>query len=124
VQVDPITPTLKAPGTKRLKQKYVNLLLNCGTKFNLRCYIKAALPERFHPRTIKAGHYTHIFGPTRQRFLPITSRVCNRAKTYLSTVSSSTQAFLRHSTGRLNTNLGWEARLKIDTLKFKQYGPG
>ena len=38
VQVDPITPTLKAPGTKRLKLKYHELLSNFAFKFNLRRY--------------------------------------------------------------------------------------
>ena len=39
VQVDPIKPTLKALGTKRLKQKYVELLSNFAFNFNLRRYI-------------------------------------------------------------------------------------
>jgi hypothetical protein len=38
VQVDPIKPTLKAPGTKRLKLKYAVTLSNLGFKFNLRRY--------------------------------------------------------------------------------------
>jgi len=41
VQVDPIKPKLKPPGTKRLKLEYDGLLSNFGFKFNLRCYIKA-----------------------------------------------------------------------------------
>jgi hypothetical protein len=41
VQVDPIKPTLKAPGTKRLKLKFDILLSNFAFKFNLRRYIKA-----------------------------------------------------------------------------------
>ena len=36
MQVDPIKPKLKAPGTKRLKLKYVELLSSSGFKFNLR----------------------------------------------------------------------------------------
>jgi lipoate-protein ligase A len=38
VQVDPIKPTLKAPGTKRLKLKYDDPLSNFAFKFNLRRY--------------------------------------------------------------------------------------
>jgi hypothetical protein len=38
VQVDPIKPTLTAPGTKRLKLKYYKLLSNFPFKFNLRLY--------------------------------------------------------------------------------------
>jgi hypothetical protein len=41
VQVDPIKPTLKAPGTKRLKLKCDDLLLNFGFKFKLRRYTLA-----------------------------------------------------------------------------------
>ena len=36
VQVDPIKPTLKAPGTKRLKLKCADLLSSLAFKFNLR----------------------------------------------------------------------------------------
>jgi len=38
VQVDPIKPTLKAPGTERLKLKYEEPLSDFGFKFNLRRY--------------------------------------------------------------------------------------
>jgi len=38
VQVDPIKPTLKAPGTKRLKVKYDKPLSKFAFKFNLRRY--------------------------------------------------------------------------------------
>jgi len=40
VQVDPVQPTLKAPGTKRLKLKYDDLVSNFTFKFNLRRYNK------------------------------------------------------------------------------------
>jgi len=39
VQVDPITPKLKPPETKRLKLKCDILLSNYGFKFSLRRYI-------------------------------------------------------------------------------------
>ena len=39
VQLDPITSTLKAPGTKRLKLKYEKQLSNFGFNFNLRSCI-------------------------------------------------------------------------------------
>jgi len=38
VQVDPVKPTLKAPGTMRLKAKHVKLLSNFAVRFNLRRY--------------------------------------------------------------------------------------
>jgi hypothetical protein len=41
VQVDPIIPTLKAPGTKRLKLQYDELLSSCPFKFSLRRYTTA-----------------------------------------------------------------------------------
>ena len=41
VQVDPIKPTLKAPGTKRSKLKYDEALLNFAFNFNMRRYILA-----------------------------------------------------------------------------------
>jgi hypothetical protein len=44
VQVDPIKPTLKPPGTKRLKLKYHKLLSSSAFKFNLRRYIMVATP--------------------------------------------------------------------------------
>ena len=44
VQVDPIKPTLKAPGGERLKPKYDDVLSNLGVNFNLRRYTLAAPP--------------------------------------------------------------------------------
>jgi len=41
VQVDPIKPNLKAPGTKRLILKYDGLLSNFAFKFDLRRYTAA-----------------------------------------------------------------------------------
>ena len=38
MQFDPIKLTVKAPGTKCLKQKYDDSLLSLGFKFNLRRY--------------------------------------------------------------------------------------
>ena len=38
MQVDPIKPTLKAPGTERLKLKYDEPPSNFAFKFNLRRY--------------------------------------------------------------------------------------
>ena len=42
MQVDPIKPTLKAPGSKRLKLKYDELLSSFGFNFNLRHYTLGA----------------------------------------------------------------------------------
>ena len=41
MQVDPVKPALKPPGTRRLKHKCVKLPLNFAFKFNLRRYIEA-----------------------------------------------------------------------------------
>ena len=41
VQVEPMKPVLKAPGTKRLNPKYDKLLSNVAFKFNLRRYTAA-----------------------------------------------------------------------------------
>ena len=40
MQVDPFKPTLKAPGSKRLKLKYVKLLSSFAFKFDSRRYIQ------------------------------------------------------------------------------------
>ena len=45
VQVDPIKPALKAPGTTRLKLAYDKLLSKFDFKFNLRRYTKVPLPQ-------------------------------------------------------------------------------
>jgi len=42
VQVHPVKPTLKAPGTERLKLKYDKPLSSFAIKSNLRCYTLAA----------------------------------------------------------------------------------
>jgi hypothetical protein len=58
VQVDPIKPTLKAPGTKRLKLNYDELLSNFAFKFNLRRYDVggAQVPAAAHdPRAAAQG---------------------------------------------------------------------
>jgi len=68
VQVDPIKPTLKPPGTKHSRLKCDELLSSFGFKFNLRRYIKGCsryelLGKRgessvFHVRYFEAGAYT------------------------------------------------------------------
>jgi hypothetical protein len=40
MQVDPIKPTLKPPGTKQLKVKYEELLPSFALNFNFRRYIE------------------------------------------------------------------------------------
>jgi hypothetical protein len=52
VQVDPIKPKLKPPGTERLKLKCDDPLSNFGFKFNLRCYTSG--PPRLSRRTARA----------------------------------------------------------------------
>ena len=49
VQVDPITPTLKAPGPKRLKLIYDGALSNFAFKFNLRRFTEASSSTRAAP---------------------------------------------------------------------------
>jgi len=44
VQVDPIKPTLKAPGTKHLTLKHDEVLSGFGFNFNLGRYTKAGFP--------------------------------------------------------------------------------
>jgi hypothetical protein len=46
VQVDPIEPTLKAPGTERLKLKYDEPPSNFALKFKLRRYNSGRWPVR------------------------------------------------------------------------------
>jgi hypothetical protein len=58
MQVDPIKPTLKAPGTKRLKAKNVGSLSNFAFKFNLRRFNKAT--EKFAKAAAKAEPATSI----------------------------------------------------------------
>ena len=41
MQVDPMRPTLKAPGSKRLKPEHEKLLSNFALNVNLRCYREA-----------------------------------------------------------------------------------
>jgi len=49
VQVDPIKPTLKAPGSKRLKLQHEKLLSNFSFNFDLRRYTSAAPPTPSSP---------------------------------------------------------------------------
>ena len=53
MQVDPMNPTLKAPGTKRLKLKNDELLSNFAFKFNLRRYMSTKLKRII----LKAAYY-------------------------------------------------------------------
>ena len=77
MQVDPIKPTLKAPGTKRLKLHYAKPLSNFAFKFNLRRYTVVAADYAFVIHTTnpssgdqgelyaEAGAYTRpLFGST------------------------------------------------------------
>jgi len=64
VQVDPIKPTLKAPGSARLKLKYDNLLSRFAFHFNLRRHNKAVIREarratrtNFPSSVLQAGAY-------------------------------------------------------------------
>ena len=54
MQVDPTKPTLKAPGSKRLKLKHDGPLSNFAFKFNLRRYIESFTCKLF--QTYKCAH--------------------------------------------------------------------
>jgi len=67
VQVVPIKPTLKAPGSKRLKLNYDVPLSDFAFNFNLRRYIKAAGagPDAVVNPRQQAGAYTRsLFSST------------------------------------------------------------
>jgi len=67
VQVDPIKPTLKAPGYARLKLKCDDMLSNFAFKLNLRRYMRALLPFHFPHAdySVWAGAYTRpLFSST------------------------------------------------------------
>jgi len=75
VQLDPIKPILKAPGTKRLKLQYDEPLSNFAVEFNLRrdtvegqlltvdylvntCHADVNIADRWHSTAFQAGAYT------------------------------------------------------------------
>jgi hypothetical protein len=64
VQVDPIKPKLKPPGTKRLNVKYDILLSSSAFKFNLRRYKEGAEQRRVlqpeHPGGSAQGKVVHV----------------------------------------------------------------
>ena len=59
MQVDPIKRTLKAPGTKRLKLKYDQVVSNFAFKINLRRYKKVAAAKLLMRR---AGNVPRLRG--------------------------------------------------------------
>ena len=62
MQVDPVNPTLKAPGTKRLKLKYYELLSISAFAFKLRRYIEAHMAAHTALLLqIQAAAYTRPF---------------------------------------------------------------
>ena len=64
MQVDPIKPTFEAPGTQRLKLKYVKLLSSFAFKFNGHRYNLELVAGMFDPAIqqmivdFEAGAYT------------------------------------------------------------------
>jgi hypothetical protein len=65
VQVDPIKPTLKAPGTKLLELQYDERLSSFAFNLNLRHYKKGAADTDMHSRHYWAGAYTRpLFSST------------------------------------------------------------
>jgi hypothetical protein len=59
VQVDPITPTLKPPGSMPLKLRYDGLLSKVASSFNLRRSIEELLesaPESLRQLLARMGH--------------------------------------------------------------------
>jgi len=59
MQVDPIKPKLKLPGTKRLKLKYDVPLSNFAFKFNLRRF---TLVEKVSPALFAIAHSPNLGG--------------------------------------------------------------
>jgi len=58
VQVDPIKPTLKAPGTKRLKPQHEKLLSKSAFNFYLCRYtVGVSRPSSHRPSSVAAGSY-------------------------------------------------------------------
>jgi hypothetical protein len=54
VQVEPMKPMLKAPGTKRLKLQYDETLSNFAFQFSLRHYIEALTPPLLQRARLRA----------------------------------------------------------------------
>ena len=54
MQVDPIRPTLKAPGTMRLKPKCVKLLSSFAFKSNMRRYGEVLHTSQYRTPTARA----------------------------------------------------------------------
>ena len=61
MQVDPIKPTLKASGTKRLKLKYDEPLSKLAFKFNLRRYITKNFDTSVHLQNFFMYMYGALF---------------------------------------------------------------
>jgi len=72
VQIDPIKPMLKAPGSKRLKLEYDELLSNFGFNINLRRYTWARRRPQWPtctPRARRQGLTLVHFSAQRKRFM-------------------------------------------------------
>ena len=63
MQVDPIKPKLKPPGTERLKLDHEELLSNFGFKFNLRRYttVRTDMEAALNHIVPEAGAYIGPF---------------------------------------------------------------
>ena len=64
MQVDPIKPALRVPGTKRLKLKYYKLLSSFAFKSNLRRYSKALQDGRLLDLGLSPAFYRIVVGRT------------------------------------------------------------
>jgi len=65
VQVDPVNPMVKAPGAKRLRLKFDQLLSRFAFIFNLRRYTEVIAIKRDN-LTILEGHRRHDLAVTRE----------------------------------------------------------
>jgi hypothetical protein len=66
MQVEPMKPKLKPPGTQRLKLRSDILLSTSAFKFNLRRYIKGAHERyRYGPPTNCSNYSYNTFKPSR-----------------------------------------------------------
>jgi len=69
VQVDPIKPMLKAPGTKRLKLTHYELLSSFAFRINLRRYTEEAAVE-IAKKLAQARDTADEIETTRVKYLP------------------------------------------------------
>jgi len=108
-------PVLKAPGSKRLKPKYDNLLSNFAFKFNLRHYIEGYADIMV---TCGSGDYTFAGAPESSAPTPMPSPPAVVTATfklaltaYTTAIEATLKATLAAAIGITGITAGW-CRLK------------